>query len=304
MSITYDYYPGCSLKGTGRAYEESMLALFGALGIQVQELDDWNCCGATNYMSIDEDQALALAGRNLAIAEQDGRDLIAPCAACWLVLSKTKHRLADRPDLRRVICDALQDTCAPRGQKMTYTGVAGVRHPLDVLALDYGVEEFAAKVTHPLKGLKVVPYYGCQLVRPYALFDDQYNPTTMDRLLAAAGCEVVPYPHKTRCCGAMQSMVMPEVGLDVVRTLLLDARDRGADLIATACPLCQFNLECYQGKMQGRYGLNGTVPAVYFTQLMGLAFGLSAKKLGLNRLFVPMPERRAVAAGGGAHVRG
>lgn len=299
MSTTYDYYPGCSLKGTGRAYEESMLSLFAALGIQVQEMEDWNCCGATNYMSIDEDQALALAGRNLAIAERDGRDLIAPCAACWLVLSKTKHRLADRPELRRAIGTAVGSAPEGNGGGTGFSGTAGVRHPLEVLALDYGVEEFAAKVTHPLKGLKVVPYYGCQLVRPFAHFDDQYNPTTMDRLLTAAGCEVVDFPHKTRCCGAMQTMIMPEVGLDLVRTLVLDARDRGADLIATACPLCQFNLEANQAKAGKRLGERLEIPVLYFTQVLGMALGLPAKGLGLQRSFVkvePVLARRSADA--------
>lgn len=282
MSTTYGYYPGCSLKGTGRAYEESMLALFSALGIGLEEMEDWNCCGATNYMSIDEDQALALAGRNLAIAEQEGRDLVAPCAACWLVLSKTKHRLAERPELRGAIHDALKSNGNGRA---SFDGVAGVRHPLEVLAVDYGIEEFAAKVTHPLKGLKVAPYYGCQLVRPFALFDDQHNPTTMDRLLKAAGCEVIDYPYKTRCCGAMQTMIMPEVGLDLVRTLLIDARDRGADVIATACPLCQFNLEANQPKAARRYGDELKLPVLYFTQVLGMALGLPAKALGLQRSF-------------------
>ena len=300
MSTTYDYFPGCSLKGTGKAYEESMLALFGALGIQVEEMDDWNCCGATNYMSIDEDQALALAGRNLAIAERDGRELIAPCAACWLVLSKAKHRLADRPDLRRTITSALGETLGGNGEgPREFAGTAVVRHPLEVLALQYGVEQFAAKVTHPLKGLKVVPYYGCQLVRPFAQFDDPYHPTTMDRLLQAAGCEVIDYPHKTRCCGAMQTMIMPEVGLDVVRTLVLDARDRGADLIATACPLCQFNLEANQAKASRRLGERLEIPVLYFTQVLGLALGLSGKDLGLRRSFVkvePILARRSADA--------
>jgi heterodisulfide reductase subunit B len=299
VSTIYDYFPGCSLKGTGKAYEESMLALFAALGIQVREMDDWNCCGATNYMSIDEDQALALAGRNLAIAERDGRDLIAPCAACWLVLSKTKHRLADRPDLRQAICDAIEQSCLTPAKRSGFDGTAGVRHPLEVLALDYGVEEFAAKVTHPLKGLKVVPYYGCQLVRPFAHFDDQYNPTTMDRLLAAAGCEVIDYPHKTRCCGAMQTMIMPEVGLDLVRTLVLDARDRGADLIATACPLCQFNLEANQAKASRQLKEPLEIPVLYFTQVLGLALGLGGKELGLRRSFVnvePVLARRSADA--------
>jgi len=299
---TYSYYPGCSLKGTGKPYEESLLAVFEALQVEMAELGDWNCCGATAYMAVDELQAVALASRILALAENAGGDLIAPCNACWLVLTKTAGRLEGDADLRRVVCSGLASTCTVGNgdgpSPLGYEGKVAVRHPLDVLVNDIGLEAFAEKVTEPLEGLRVAPYYGCQIVRPLSPFDDQHNPVTMDRLLEAAGCDVIAdYPFKTRCCGASQMMTMPNVGIDLVSMLLEDAAARGADVIAVACPLCQFNLEAYQGKVARRVHLEEKIPILYFTQLLGLALGIPAKALGLHRSFIkvePVLARRSV----------
>jgi heterodisulfide reductase subunit B len=279
---SYPYYPGCSVKGTGKAYEESLLAVFDALGVKLVELEDWNCCGATAYMSIDEAQACALAGRNLALAEQlgNGADLIAPCNACYLVLNKTKRYLEEQPKLRDRVSKAL------RAAGLEYRGKVNTRHPLDVLVNDIGTKAIKEKVTKPLNGLRVAPYYGCQIVRPYALFDDQYNPKTMDELIKTTGAEVVDYPFKTRCCGASQTGTLPETGIHLVYMLLKEAHHRGADVIATICPLCQFNLEGYQHQVRQKYHID-PMPVVYFTQLMGLALGVSAEKVGLNRSIVP-----------------
>jgi heterodisulfide reductase subunit B len=289
----YDYYPGCSLKGTGKPYEESLLAVFDALDVDVDELEDWNCCGATAYMAVDETKAVALAGRNLALASRTGRDLLTPCNACWLVLNKTAGRLADDVDLRNVVCTALAETCTVANGEgpvpLTYDGSVAVRHPLDVLVNDIGTEALAEKVTDPLEGLKVAPYYGCQIVRPLSPFDDQNDPKTMDRLLGAVGCDVIEdYPFKTRCCGASQMMTMPDVGIDLVSLLLEDAVARGADVIAVACPLCQFNLEGYQPKVSKRLGVKTRVPILYFTQLIGMALGIDHARLGIDRSFVPV----------------
>jgi len=300
----YQYYPGCSLKGTGKPYEESMLAVFEALGIDIEELADWNCCGATAYMAVDEKKAVALASRNLALAERSDKDLLAPCNACWLVLNKTAGALADDVDLCNLVCGALTETCtAPNGDgrvPLTYEGTAVVRHPLDVLVHDVGTETVADKVVEPLEGLRVAPYYGCQIVRPKSPFDDQFDPTTMDRLLDAVGCDVIgDYPFKTRCCGASQMMTMPDVGIDLVSLLLEDAAARGADVVAVACPLCQFNLEGYQTKVSKRLGRKTEIPILYFTQLLGLAMGLDRKRLGIGRSFIdvePVLARRSADA--------
>jgi len=280
--MKYSYFPGCSLKGLGRAYEESLLPVMRHLGVELQELEDWNCCGATAYMSVDETKACVLAARNLAIAEKTGpQDLLTPCSACYLVLNKTKHNIEDFPEIRESIQRALHSA------KLTYTGSTQVRHPLDILVHDVGLDVIKEKVARPLKGLKVAPYYGCQVVRPYSTFDDAWNPTTMDRLLATLGTEVVHYPLKTKCCGGSLTGTLPEAGLRMSYILLKEAVRRGADVIATICPLCQFNMDAYQDQIERNWGPT-RIATVYFTQLMGLAFGLGPKELGLNRNFVPM----------------
>jgi heterodisulfide reductase subunit B len=287
--MKYAYFPGCSLKGLGRAYEESLLPVMAHLGVDLQELDDWNCCGATAYMAVDEAKACVLAARNLALAEKSGLDqVMAPCAACYLVLNKTKHYLHDYPAMRTTVDQALAAV------NLRYSGNTPVRHPLDILINDVGLEAIRQKVRRPLKGLKVATYYGCQLVRPYATFDDPYNPTTMDRLVEALGATVVRYPLKTKCCGGSLTGTVADVGIRMVHELICEARKRGADCLATVCPLCQFNLDGYHSAVKAQFG-DQMVPTVYFTQLMGLAFGLPEKQLGLKRAAVPFTWRPAPA---------
>ena len=274
--MKYQYFPGCSLKGTGRAYEESFLAVFRALGIEVSELNDWNCCGATAYMSIDETKSYALAGRNLAIAERANEDVIAPCSACYLVLNKTMKGLKEHPELRKKVVNAL------KAGDLEYKGTAKVRHPLDVLINDVGLEEIKKRVKNPLTGLKLAPYYGCQVVRPFATFDDQHDPVTMDNLITASGAECVSWPLKTKCCGGSLTGTVPEAGLKLAYIILRDAKKRGAHAIVTPCPLCQFNLDGYQEQIASKYE-RIDIPVLYFTQVVGLAMGLSAEELGIKR---------------------
>jgi heterodisulfide reductase subunit B len=286
------YYPGCSLSGTGRAYDESLRAVFAALGEPLEELDDWNCCGATSYMSIDKGKAYALASRNLALAEQEQADLLTPCNACYLVLEKTRRHLAESAEMGRRVRHALDAV------GLGYAGEVRARHPLEVLTQDIGVERIKEAVKEPLKGLKVAPYYGCQIVRPYATFDDQYHPQTMDQLLKATGAKVVEYPFKTRCCGASQTGTLPEVGLHLVYRLLNEAQARGADVVAVICSLCQFNLDVYQSKVRREYDIP-PIPILYFSQILGLALGIPAKVLGIDRCVVSAKavlERRAAHA--------
>jgi heterodisulfide reductase subunit B2 len=290
---TLSYFPGCSLKGTGRAYDESLRPVFKALDVELEELDDWNCCGATAYMAVDEVKACVMASRNLAIAEKAGpREILAPCSACYLVLNKTKHYIHESPSVHNVVNQAL------KAANLTYSGNTPVRHPLDVLVNTIGLDAIKKRVKNPLRGLKVAPYYGCQIVRPYATFDDQYNPTTMDRLLEAIGCLVLKdFPVKTRCCGGSLTGTLPEPGLLCAQIILKEALKRGADCIATVCPLCQFNLDGYHDKIEAKWGAS-RIPTVYFSQLMGLAFGMSEREMALHRGFIPfkMPAPAPAAA--------
>ncbi len=299
--MTYLYYPGCSLKSTGRAYEESALKVFQALEAPLQELEDWNCCGATAYMSVDEVQAFSLAARNLCLAEQHASaqtkepvQLVAPCAACFLVLTKTQRYLEMHPDLDRQVKAALQAV------GLTFTGQVRVRHPLDVFVNDIGIPRITKRVKRSLSGLKVACYYGCQIVRPFATFDDAHNPTTMDRVVAALGASSVKWPLKTRCCGGSLSGTIPDAGLRLSQILLQEAKRRGADIVVTACPLCQFNLECYQKEMGRAFGQPVDIPVLYLTQLMGRAFGISDRELGMQRLFVSPADVFARQEGGQA----
>ncbi len=274
--MKYQYFPGCSLKGSGRAYEESFLAVFRALGVDVRELEDWNCCGATAYMSVDETKSYALAGRNLAIAARDRADVLAPCSACYLVLNKTQKGLAENRELKRKVAGAL------KAGGLDYREGVKVRHPLDVLVNDVGLDEVRKRVKRPLSGLKLASYYGCQIVRPFATFDDQDDPVTMDRLMQACGAECVDWPLKTHCCGGSLTGTLPDAGLRLAYIILKEAKKRGAAAIVTPCPLCQFNLDAYQGQIAGKFE-RLDMPVLYFTQLIGLAMGLDAGELGIKR---------------------
>lgn len=295
--MRYMYYPGCSLKATGRAYDESLTAVMKALHVETQEIDDWNCCGATAYMAVDQDSACALASRNLALAETQGKpngkpvEVMAPCNACYLVLLKTQKQLENDALNGREMLTAMSEA------GLDYNGKVSVRHPLDILMNDVGFDAIKEKASSPLDGMKIACYYGCQIVRPYSTFDDQYNPVSMDRLVEALGGEAVQWPLKTRCCGASMTGTIPEVGLRLSYILLKEAKKRGADAVITACPLCQFNLECYQNEMAAAYGETLDMPVLFFSQLMGKALGLGDRELGMQRLFVPFrPPAPAAAA--------
>lgn len=299
--MSYVYYPGCSLKGSAKAYEESLLAVFETLGEGLDELDDWNCCGATAYSSVDEKKAFTLAARNLALAEVGTQgsasvDLVAPCAGCYLVLLKTQRYLKEYAAVGERVDGALQ------AGGLRYDGRVRVRHPLDVLVNDIGVERIAAAVTRPLGGIRVACYYGCQVLRPYATFDDPHKPTSLDRLMEAVGAEPIDWPLKMRCCGGSLIATMPKAGLRLSSILLREARKRGADVLVTLCPLCQFNLECFQDRMSRELGEPVDLTVGFFTQVLGLALGLDERRLGIHRMLRwQLPEPRLVAAQGGVH---
>jgi heterodisulfide reductase subunit B len=282
----YAYFPGCSLSGLGKPYDESLRAVFAHLGLPLNDIPDWNCCGATSYMSVNANQAVALAARNLAIAEQMKQDVVAPCAACYLVLCKAQHTMADYPVVAEKVHAGL------RAAGLEFHGRVAVRHPLDVLMNDVGPAALTARVVQPLTGYHVAPYYGCQMVRPYGAFDDPLRPQLLDRLMVLLGATAVEYPLKARCCGGTLMGTMEDIGLRLNYLLINEAQTRGANVLATVCPLCQYNLEAYQGQMRRTFTDKVNLPIVYFTQLIGLAFGIRPKTLGLHRNFVtaaPLP---------------
>ncbi|MDR3691750.1 MAG: CoB--CoM heterodisulfide reductase iron-sulfur subunit B family protein [Fimbriimonas sp.] len=280
--MKYSYFPGCSLKATGRAYEESFLSLCKALDMEMEELENWNCCGATSFMSVEMGAAYALTIRNLAIAEKAGLDMVAPCGGCYGILLKADHYYKKYPTVHESAVKSLKT------EGLEYKGTVRVRHPLDVLASDLPPRALRSKVKKPLKGLKVACYYGCRFVRPIAPFDDMHNPETMDLLLKTVGARIVDYTMKGKCCGGAMSGAMPNVAQEMTYLILRAAERAEADVVATACPLCQFNLEAYQDEIRAAHPDLKPIPVVYFTQLLGVALGLDATATALNRQIVPV----------------
>jgi heterodisulfide reductase subunit B len=279
--MRYLYYPGCSAEATGKAYDISTRAMMAKLDVELAELDDWNCCGATSYFSVRELESFAIAARNLAIAQQMGEDeLCVICNACYTTLAKTNRYMADDPEVFK----AVQGALGAVGR--TYDGKVKVRHVMDILINDVGLEAVAEKVTRRLTGIKVAPYYGCQFSRPMGTFDDPEFPTTMDRFFAALGADVIDYPSKVKCCGGMMMLTKAEGALHMCHELLKTAQDGGADVIVAACPLCEMNLEAYQPKVNKMYGTDFNIPVMYFTQLAGLALGVEPNKLAIDKQVV------------------
>ena len=278
----YSYYPGCSLTATNRAYDISARSVARALGIELFELDDWNCCGATAYLPIREKRSFVLSARNLAIAEGQGRELATICNACYVVLRKANKYMAEDPGLRQEIRGALQ------AGGMDYGGTVRVRHLLDIVVNDLGEDAVRHRVKQDLSGLKVACYSGCQLSRPFDDLDHPEYPEIMDRLVGWLGAEAVPFPMSAKCCGGMAMTTHPETGQVLTGKILKVAKDRGADCVATACPLCQINLEAYQAKAGQAVQADCRIPVLYFTQLMGSAFGLENRELALSHSLTPV----------------
>jgi heterodisulfide reductase subunit B len=282
LTVKYAYYPGCSLEKTQRGYDESVREVFAALGQELVEIDDWNCCDATVYMSVKETVSLAVSARNLALAEKMGLDIVAPCSSCFTVLSKTNRVLSSVPDMRKDVSEALAEG------GLSYNGRAIVRHPLDILMNDVGIDAILRKQKCSLNGLAIAPYYGCQIVRPDKTFDDRENPVLMDKLFSKCGGQIVYYPMKVRCCGGMLMTTFEETALKLNKELLLCAQENGADIIVTTCPLCHFNLEAYQDKINMLNGTSFKIPILYFTQLLGIVLGIPGTRLGMDASFVPL----------------
>jgi heterodisulfide reductase subunit B len=276
----YAYFPGCSLEKMAISYHLSALETTKKLGIKLKELDDWNCCGATTYFYIDELLAYTLSARNLAIAEKTGLDVVAPCSACYKNMYFTAAHLKKDADLAEHVNFALEE------DNLRYNGTVNVKHLIEVFAQDVSAEEIRNHVIQPLEGVRVAPYYGCQIVRPQKEKEDVEQPQFFEGILSAIGATPVDYPLKMRCCGGSLILSSRTAALNMVRNLLQCAVDSQATVIATACPMCQVNLECYQQQVNTEFGTNFSFPVMYFTQLVGLAFGIPQKKLGIGKEFV------------------
>ncbi len=274
--MKYAYYPGCSLHSTAKEYDMSIRAAFRGLNIGLEEIPEWVCCGASSAHVTSEILAHALPAKTLAGVDRDAKGVVVPCIACYSRFRTANTALREDPELRAQVKSAVG---------VVYNGEIPVRHPLDVIVNDYGLDAIREKVSKELAGLRVASYYGCLLTRPpeIASFDrDPENPTSMDDLVVALGGEVADWPYKTECCGASLSFTRTDIALRLSRDVLAMAADADADCIAVACPMCQSNLDLRQRAINRKYGTSFEIPIIYFTQLIGLALGIAPRELGLG----------------------
>ena len=272
------YYPGCALHGSSNDYEQSLRACLGVLDVQLDEMKDWICCGATAAHSLNHKLSLALPARNLAVAERDGfKQLFAPCPLCSMQLLKVKKAVADER-VRKELSEIVE---------------ADVRGESEVLNLiqmfeKIGVERLKLAVKAPLKSITAACYYGCLLTRPPDVvhFDDFEQPTSMETIVAALGAETVEWNFKTECCGAGMTMSNEDIVLDLAHKILSNAAEHGANCLVVACPMCHVNLDMKQAAVERRFGKKLGMVVYYLSDLVGLALGLSAEQLGINRHFV------------------
>jgi heterodisulfide reductase subunit B len=291
--MKYAFFPGCSLESTAWDFAQSTRAVCAALDIELEDIPDWVCCGSTPAHASNASLALALPAMNLQKARRQGLPLMTACASCYARLRTANYKIRD------------DDAARQRVERITgapYDGRVEVRHVLDVLVNDLGLAAIRARVRRPLEGLRVASYYGCLLARPPEIvaFDDPEHPTCLDDLVLAAGAESVTWPYKTECCGASLAMTESGVVSRLGHRLLSMARQAGAECIVVACPLCQMNLDLRQPDAAKAHGPLPQTPVLYFTQLLGLALGLSAKELGLRALSISadalLGDRGAAAA--------
>ncbi len=276
----YAYYGGCSLEGTAIEYDMSMKLVFHALGVTLREPEDWSCCGSTPAHTVDHVFAAALAARNLAIIEKMGTSTVAmPCPSCLATFKRAHLAMTGDARFKRDVNELLDEP---------YNGGVTPKSTLQVMIEDVGIEAIAARVTHALTDLVVAPYYGCILTRPpeIAQFDDPENPVSMDKILEAVGIKVSDFAFKMECCGAAFGVPKREMVNRLTFKVLSMALDAGANCIAVACPLCQQNLDLRQSQVNSTMGTTFNIPILYFSQIVGLTYGLSPKELGLDKLVV------------------
>jgi len=286
---TVAYYPGCALEGSGHAYDRSTRAVGKALGLALEEVDNWNCCGAMEVKNIDPKLQTYLSSRVMSIAanEMDAQVVMAPCNGCYHNLKKAEYDLVHDAESRAVV----EQLSGKAGHKAYEPGGIETIHALDWIKQAIGEDGLAARVKNNLAGLKVANYYGCMYTRPRHIFPEKdagpgtestAQPHFMDDLLAAAGAENVAFPLKTACCGGAHTLSDSDMSTRLVLNLLQAAEAAGADVIATECPTCHSGLEMHQVRAETRFGITTSVKILYFTQLLGIALGLSPRQVGVH----------------------
>jgi heterodisulfide reductase subunit B len=282
------YYPGCALEGSGGPYDRSTRALVKALGLRMEELTDWNCCGAMEVKNVHPMLQTYMSARNLAIAaEKMGCDTVmAPCNGCYHNLKKAGYECTTSAETMDTVRDLAKQSGDP-----AYRGDVRTLHLLEWLMEELGAEGIKARIERSLNGLKIANYYGCMYTRPRRIFPEKdqgpgsessHEPHFMDDLLEAAGAQNVDFPLKTACCGGAHTLSDSDTSTQLVLNLLQAAEEAGADVIATECPTCHSGLEMHQIRAETAFGIKTKVKVLYFTQLLGLALGVSARKLAVH----------------------
>lgn len=281
------YFPGCTLKTKAQGFENSLLASALALGIELVEMPDWNCCGATFPLLVDNVMDLAGPAHILVDALKEGGRVAVACTTCYNVLRRTNHVIRSDEGIREKLNFFIE---------ADYDGGLEVVDVLQIIRDEVGFEAVAHAVRNPLEGLKVAAYYGCMVLRPpkEVAYEDPENPRALDDLITAAGAESVVYGHKGECCGAFLAVKYPDATAEMSYAILRSARSNGADIIVTNCPVCQFNLDKQQVDLGRRHAGFRPVPVLYYTQLLGLALGLDVSDFGFEKHYIdpwPVLER-------------
>jgi heterodisulfide reductase subunit B len=292
----YSFYPGCSSQ-TGSSssnYMISVQTMCEELDIQLNEIPDWNCCGASiGYAGGGELPRITLSARNIALSEQHnpGQEIVATCAACWLATREASERIEHSQSLRNNCHQALAEA------NLTLKNQTSIKHMAEVLVGDIGYDNIRAKVKKPLSGIKIAGYVGCQTNRPFSIAGQSYeNPKYLDDLVAALGADSLPnFEKKVQCCGGALAFSEPDKAQEMIKGILEAAYDHGADMIVTPCPVCQMNAEVYQDQINTTYGTKFKIPVVYYSTLMAVAFGRSAKDAALNAQVIPATQLEEIA---------
>ncbi len=278
----YAYYLSCINESMTKEVDRSIDLWQKDLGIELVKLHEGTCCGGSNLEYVSPKHFALVNGRNIALAEKMGMDLIVSCNTCLMTIRTAKKKLDESPELKKEINDLL------KMEGLEYLGTSDVRHLLWVLVDDVGLDTIRAKVKVPLKNYRIAPFYGCHILRPSTVLghDNPRDPTSLDQLIEALGGQTIPYNHKNRCCGFHTLLVAEEESLNVAAEALKEAIDSKADFIVTPCPLCHTSLDGYQSKALKHAGVESSIPVFHISEMIGLALGYSAKQLGIKRHIV------------------
>ena len=280
------YYPGCTLKNHAKNFEDSTICSLNTIGVEVEELNRWNCCGTVFSLTTDDLIHHVAPIRNLIRAKEANYDKVMTlCSMCYNTLKRANERIKSDPESLDILNDFMDR------EETVYEGDVQVFHLLEFLKDEIGFKNLEKKVIKPLKKLKIASYYGCLLVRPKEIgFDDMENPTILDDLMSALGADAIDFPFKTECCGAYQTVDKPEIIADRTNQILTSAREQGAEIVVVSCPLCAFNLDQRQKQTAEKYPEFKHIPVLYFTQLLAIALGCSEETLRFDLNYIdPKP---------------